>query len=379
MRLNIGSGTALRGLRFLLVSSLAMGLHTAHAAAGLDFGYRIDGPADLRPTLVFNDGEDTYIQPSANARASVPGAYSDGPYLRLSGIPDSFTVRVGSLTLHVQHSRLPSGPTSVPVSASPSTYEEPAMGMHAMQPVHVQPEAMLPVVSNATKTAPVLTNAVMKPATPNDTSGNVPPIIGGPIAASTVMATAIPAPASSGVVASTAAPAKKDPPDVSYLAKDFGADGIRDGFGGSIQIHFRSQPSADIQFASADGKHLDSSFDASSNVMTVSAAQKFVVRDGHSSVVVSREIADTFHYQVDNAAGLNRVFAEAGATYFEVAEGTKKVTVRADGKVLPGQQKGRYYRVTGTGDTFDVDADGFDVTVTRTRAVRYTDREGSAS
>ena len=67
MRLNIGSGTALRGLRFLLVSSLAMGLHTAHAAAGLDFGYRIDGPADLRPTLVFNDGEDTYIQPSANA------------------------------------------------------------------------------------------------------------------------------------------------------------------------------------------------------------------------------------------------------------------------------------------------------------------------
>ncbi|MGF6604515.1 hypothetical protein P3T23_009271 [Paraburkholderia sp. GAS448] len=379
MRLNIGSRPALQSIRFLLVSSLVMGLHSAYAAAALDFGYRIDGPVNVRPTLVFNDGQDTYIQPSGNARTNVAGAQPDGPYLRLTGTPDSFTVHAGSITLHVQHAGLAASPTSQTVYNSPVTAY--ADATFAQQSVAT---GRAPKIVAATggqvadkAVAPMLTGTVIKQASSTDTGGSQPPIIGGPIASSSVTATAIPATPASAAIST--APVKKDPPDISYLAKDFGADGIRDGFGGSIQIHFRARPTAEMQLASADGKHLDASWDDSTSVMTIGAARKFVVRDGHSSVVVSRETADTFHYPVDNAAGLEQVFSESGAIYFRVAVGTKKVTVRADGKVLPGQQKGRYYRVSGTGDSFVVEADGFDVTVTRSRSVRFVDREGGTS
>ncbi|HDV6369537.1 TPA: hypothetical protein ACK3Q6_007577 [Burkholderia cepacia] len=214
-------------------------------------------------------------------------------------------------------------------------------------------------------------------AAAGDGSGSEQTAVGGPIATDAVAATSIP-----GVAPGNESPnvgKKSESTDVSYLAKYFGADGIREGFGGAIQIHFRTRPSAELQFASADGKHLDASWDDTANVMTVGAAQKFVVRDGRSSVAVSRQTTDTFNYPADNAAGLEQVFSESGAIYFRVAEGTKKVSVRADGKALRGQQKGRYYRVAGTADSFVVNADGFEVTVTRTRSVRFVDREGGAS
>lgn len=378
MRLNIGSGTALRGVRFLLVSSLVMGLHTAHAAAGLDFGYRIDGPSNLRPTLVFNDGEDTYIQPSGSARTYVAGAQQDGAYLRLTGTPSSFTVRVGSITLHVQHAGLPSGPTSQPSYTPPATsYADASFPQH---PVAANGDSRIVAAAGGQvadkAVSPGLIRAADKPASRPEVGSNEPPIIGGPINSS-VSATSIPAAATSAAVSTSTE--KKGATDVSYLAKDFGADGIRNGYGGSIQIHFRARPKADMQFASTDGKHLDASWDDSTNVMTIGAVSKFVVRDGRASVVVSRETADTFDYPIDNAAGLEQVFSESGAIYFRVAEGTKKVVVRADGRVLQGEHKGRYYRVNGAGDSFVVEADGFDVSVTRSHSVRFVDHEGSTS
>ncbi|KAF7963343.1 hypothetical protein AWV80_10465 [Cupriavidus sp. UYMU48A] len=104
-----------------------------------------------------------------------------------------------------------------------------------------------------------------------------------------------------------------------------------------------------------------------------------MVRDGRSSVVVTRSVAENFHFPSENAAGLDKVFAEEGSTFLRVSEGTKKVTVRVDGKIVKGQQKGRYYRFKDSADTFVVDADGFDVTVTRSRSVHYSDRAGSSS
>ncbi|TES73167.1 hypothetical protein E2P84_22685 [Burkholderia cepacia] len=224
-------------------------------------------------------------------------------------------------------------------------------------------------------------SAVTRPgadgAAAGDGSGSEQTAVGGPIANDAIAAHSI-----QGVAPGNESPnvgKKGESTDVSYLAKYFGADGIREGVAGAIQIHFRMRPSAELQFASADGKHLEASWDDTANVMTVGAAQKFVVRDGRSSVAVSRQTTDTFNYPADNAAGLEQVFSESGAIYFRVAEGTKKVSVRADGKALRGQQKGRYYRVAGTADSFVVNADGFEVTVTRTRSVRFVDREGGAS
>lgn len=365
----------LRGVRQALFVSLAVATCPVFAASALDFGYRIDGPTNLRPTLVFNDGEDTYIQPSGNARVSVDGARQDGPYLRLPGIPDAIVVRAGSATMRIEHSGMPSAPSS-------------AHGLSTSTPIMLQTNSgpgaptehgygVPPGFASARERAGVASVAAegsgARPKAPG-AGENQPPIIGGPISASPVIATAL-----ASQTSATANAALTPVRPVSYLAAKFGADGIRDGFGGTIQIHFRVRPNPEIQFASADGKHLDWSFDASSNVMTVSSAAKFVVRDGHASVIVSRETVDSFHYLRDNAAGLSSVFSEAGAVYLEVAEGTKKVTVRADGKVVQGRQKGRYYRIAGLPGSFVVDADGFDVTVTRSSAVHFTDQDGSAS
>ena len=368
MRVNIECGIVSRSVRCLLLSSLAFGVHTAFAAAALDFGYRIDGPANARPTLVFNDGENTYVQPSASVRTSVPGATPDGPYLRLPGIPDSFVARVGSISLHVQHMGLPSGPTSAPASGETQSRRQASSAPRQAMTTDAAPRRDVGANgSSSVKTAGATSrDASTKPEGADTTAGSRP------VAASTGRPLRELDSAPPAVV-------KRDAPDVSYLAKAFGADGIRDGSSGSVQIRFPIRPSAGIQFATEDGKHLASSWDDRTGVMTIDASPTFLVRDGRSSVVVTREVADIFQYPLENAAGLDKVFSERGNTYLRLGEGTKKVTVRVDGKVVKGQQKGRYYRINGTADTFVVDADGFEVTVTRSRSVRFNDRAGSLS
>lgn len=378
MRVNIGSGIVSRSVRCLLLSGLALGMHTAYAAAALDFGYRIDGPANVRPTLVFNDGENTYIQPSASVRTHVAGATADGPYLRLPGIPDSFVARVGSISLHVQHTGLPSGPTIAPAyGAAQSRYSADSTPIQARLS-DAAPRRDVAVIGkpSTTPTEGTSTDAVAK-GVGGDATGDVRPVVGAPIAPPTVAASTLPV--SQAMDPAPTATGKQDSSDVSFLAKVFGADGIRDGSSGSIQIRFPVRPSAGIQFATEDGKHLASSWDDRTGVLTIDGSPTFVVRDGRSSVVVKREIADIFNYPIENAAGLQQVFAERGDVYLRVAEGTKKVTVRVDGKMVKSQQRGRYYRVNGTSDTFVVDADGFEVTVTRSRSVRFSDRVGSSS
>lgn len=371
MRVNIGSGIVSRSMRCLLMSSLYFAVHAAHAAAALDFGYRIDGPANVRPTLVFNDGENTYIQPSATGRTQVVGATADGPYLRLPGIPDSFVARIGSVTMQVHHVGLPSGPTSAPAYGGPQNRIRftPAVQVAGgdVGPRRDVTANGVPSVKPAGSPTTDAKAAIVGESPAGELrAGGATPVTGA-------------ARSPAGESAVPAATVDRDASDVSYLAKAFGADGIREGANGSIQIRFLARPSGGIQFASESGKRLGSSWDDRTRVMTIDPSPTLLVRDGRSSAIVTREVADTFHFPTENAAGLDRVFSEQGSTYLRLVEGTKKVTVRADGKVLKGEQKGRYYRVRGTGDAFVVDADGFEVTVTRSRSVRFNDRAGSSS
>ncbi|MBP0633132.1 MULTISPECIES: hypothetical protein [unclassified Cupriavidus] len=372
MRVNIESGIVSRSMRCLLLSSLAIGLHTAHAAAALDFGYRIDGPANVRPTLVFNDGENTYIQPSGSARTQVAGATADGPYLRLPGIPESFVARIGSISLQVKHIALPSGPASAPAyGATQSRYQ-------AASPLHQ------PLAGDAVPRRDLLAdgNSSLKPAGATSTDAVTKDASndgGGDLRSGAARSAAVPGRPASREGAAPAASENRDGSDVSYLAKAFGADGIREGANGSIQIRFPVRPSGGIQFVTETGKRLSSSWDDRTGVMTIDPSPTFLVRDGRSSAIVTREVADTFHFPGENAAGLDQVFSERGNTYLRVSDGTKKVTVRVDGRIVKGQQKGRYYRVNGIGDTFVVDADGFEVTVTRSRSIRFSDRAVSSS
>jgi hypothetical protein len=66
--------------------------YSASKSAPLDFNYRVSGATEVRPSLVFNDGNDTYIQPSGKTRivwvkgggASVERS---GAYFVVSGTP----------------------------------------------------------------------------------------------------------------------------------------------------------------------------------------------------------------------------------------------------------------------------------------------------
>lgn len=62
----------------------------------LDFDYRVAGDQKIRPTLVFNDGVDTYVQTNIDAEGdvSIKGVEFEkqGPYLVIRGVVQKFTV-----------------------------------------------------------------------------------------------------------------------------------------------------------------------------------------------------------------------------------------------------------------------------------------------
>ena len=72
----------------------------AHAAnTPLDFSYRVTGPTDIRPLMVFNDGVDTFIQPQdvADKSIKVNGAQPvrQGPYFVVKGVAPEITLSQG--------------------------------------------------------------------------------------------------------------------------------------------------------------------------------------------------------------------------------------------------------------------------------------------
>lgn len=368
---------------------LALAGGAARAADGMDFGYRVDGPGPVRPTLIFNDGEDTYIQPAQGIRTSVPGAVADGPYLRLSGTPTSFTVHAGSANIGVTHTTLPSAPKR---AARDDSYADMApdgsigagerVVESAGHDASVGPlashlgAAAAPVVTTATISIAPAPAAASPASVSTAGSYGLPPIIGGPVAVSSVAVAAIPAVAASAPTGtSTLAPPSAP---VSQLALSFSADGIRPGAGDKIQIHFSARPSIALHFTTPQGKRLASSWDDTSSVMTVDGADAFVATDGHASVLIRRIASTEYQFPVDNPAGLKKVFDQDGSTYLEFGEAAKSITVKVPGSKVAGRQRGRFYRFNAIVDSFDANADGFDVTVTRTHTVRFADQPGGA-
>lgn len=75
---------------------MTAGAAFAQQNAPFDFSYNVTGKSSLKPSLVFNDGTDTYIQltPGAGPMTAV-GAQSSqqGPYLVIKGLPTEFSLR----------------------------------------------------------------------------------------------------------------------------------------------------------------------------------------------------------------------------------------------------------------------------------------------
>ena len=85
-------------MRKIAITLLAAAITvTAQAANPLSFDFMVTGSSLLRPTLVFHDGQNTYIQPPDNVSSSaivVKDAKAEryGPYIMVRGIPKTFSL-----------------------------------------------------------------------------------------------------------------------------------------------------------------------------------------------------------------------------------------------------------------------------------------------
>ncbi|MBN3761064.1 TrbG/VirB9 family P-type conjugative transfer protein [Burkholderia sp. Ac-20365] len=312
-----------------------------HAAGPLDFGYAVDGPAAVRPVLVFNDGTDTYIQPAPHIPTTVKGGVQDGPYLRAPGLPDQLTVRAGRYSMVVTHSGAP----SAGAGATPSRGLSNGLRSVSVPPQPAGPRAVGLNVVSAPATAPDAIEKVAMSIAAKDAIGGG----AGPVAASG---------AHSGV---------------SLLAKNFGAQAIRDSDDLHTQIKFAAKQAA-LSFTTPDGKSLAATWDTSGNVVTIDRAPRFIVSNGQTSVEVGRTSSNVYQFDVAGPAHLEAVFDSDGATYFKFAPSVVKVTVEDVNHAGSGEQKGNFYRFKGVADQFIVVADGKTANVTRKLEVKYFER-----
>lgn len=91
----------------LSVALMTAGVAFAQQNAPFDFSYNVMGKPSLKPSLIFNDGADTYIQLSPDVgHMTVVGAQSSqqGPYLVIKGLPSEFSLRDSKRqTITIQH------------------------------------------------------------------------------------------------------------------------------------------------------------------------------------------------------------------------------------------------------------------------------------
>ena len=74
----------------LTLAMAAIALHASAASTDpFDFDYEITGNVLERPALVFNDGDATYVQPRAGQDLKVEGGRNQGPYIVVSGTPET--------------------------------------------------------------------------------------------------------------------------------------------------------------------------------------------------------------------------------------------------------------------------------------------------
>lgn len=82
----------------ICVAVVLMATPAIAAKDPLDFNYRIAGDARVRPVLVFNDGQDIYIQPNPETAADIKivgaTAEKEGPYFVIRGLTSSFSVQL---------------------------------------------------------------------------------------------------------------------------------------------------------------------------------------------------------------------------------------------------------------------------------------------
>lgn len=174
------SETASTGVRTIgcmrsQVTTVALAIVLAMTAASssawaadspLDFAYRVTGTMELRPLLVFNDGEDTYIQPQdpADMTVLVNGVQPvrQGPYFVVRGVGASIAVAQGNkASVQITYAKAPK--RTAPATVEPREVD-PASGRSVAKAAPTVAGAVA-APAGTTATAPKLAETA-KPCSP---------------------------------------------------------------------------------------------------------------------------------------------------------------------------------------------------------------------
>lgn len=155
------------------VPSVAMAATENESNAPFDFSYRVAGASALRPTIVFNDNRDTYIELDADVTISVPGgAYSfrQGPYYVVRGIPSEIVLRGKREQVAITYEpRVPTVPVQIAPAIVPAAAQTqvvataaPASPANAAKP-NATGEEKLPTITDSTPVEKVAPACAPKP------------------------------------------------------------------------------------------------------------------------------------------------------------------------------------------------------------------------
>jgi hypothetical protein len=407
----------------LTLIALAVFSLSASAASTdpLDFDYQVNGNMSERPALIFNDGSDTYLQPRAGQNLKVEGGHAEGPYIVVSGTPEVISFSVGGSSATARWKKANTFTTEATssngdmpvgfagfsnrlalIGARPRL--ETTRAMSATLPLAQMVKSLVPQgwTGSAQKDVDLTGSQSFATRDGENWMQSLDRLLGAVDLYADVdfnahhvtlrraavkstgvnyVASAAPAETTSQTAAASPSTEPAKPGDSDKLqaqdgglASKFGALAIRDGDDTHIQIRFSQRPAKELVFRDMEGRSLKPKWDDSSNVVTFSRAERFVVSNGVDSVEVARVAGLVYTFEPKSSAGLESVFDKEGSTYFKFADTVGNVKVSDVAHMGSGEQKGRFFKFNGTADQFIVNADGNVVNVTRKHDVRFFDR-----
>lgn len=107
--------------------ALLFATFNAYAIQPLDLNYKANGNNEDRPSLIFNDGVNTYIQPKVGQSINVYNSTNEGPYIVVSGLPDTIGAYVNGKPITIEKLSISSKkPSSNEVTLNASQIEQTA-------------------------------------------------------------------------------------------------------------------------------------------------------------------------------------------------------------------------------------------------------------
>ncbi|AQV99476.1 pilus assembly protein PilL (plasmid) [Cupriavidus necator] len=401
-------------IRSLFLSALVL-TASAHAVAAdtdpLDFDYQVVARATDRPSLIFNDGLSTYIQPRAGQIVSADGAQQNGPYWVIDGVPDVVRYSANGRSVVARWKRAngftsePANPVGdLPKSLAGFSGRIALIGQHGDLALVRAGRTVMPLAAMVKSLAPAgWTGSAQKDiALTEDVSlhsaagENWLQALGRVLEQRglyaevdferrhvALRATAPKAFAVDAVRKSYApiasliavdAPASAPPADDGVtLASAFDANAIRDNKAGRIEIRFDRKP-GELLFQDAAGKTLSTVWRDEDKTLSLAIVDRFTVRGGGKAVEVARVPGIHYLFAQKNDAGLSRVFEKDGATYLRFDKSLGNISVFDESRRGSGEHKDRYYKFNGISAHLTVVADGNVVQVDRVPEVRFYER-----